>query len=51
MQWDLKTGDGEPEAVNMMLPPLNVLPLEGFVRIIACEACLIAKKQLRGTPQ
>ena len=30
-----------------MLPPLNVLPLEGLVRIIACEPCLTAKKQLQ----
>jgi hypothetical protein len=29
-----------------MLPPMNSLPREGFVCIIACDAYLIARKHL-----
>lgn len=36
-----------PEAVNIILPPLRALPLEGLVCIIACDPCFTARKHLK----
>ena len=38
---------GEPDAVNMMLPPLKSLPREGLVLFMASEPYLTAKRHLR----
>ena len=36
-----------PDAVRMILPPLNSLPRDGFVFFIAAEPCFTARKHLQ----